>query len=197
MVSYVMDTSNWEDWQCDYRFGLLLILTPEEVSEKIDRLRAKYDPRSHAICPPHISISDPLRREMTPERQDEICGILRSVKPFKLHFDKPRASTEHAGVAYPILPQQPIDNLKCLLHTASIFAGEVYQRRGIPAHMTIAEFISIEEGLRICDKLQSSAPRGSFLCDRLEFMVPDENFRFQKKDTFFLGGSEDRVQEIL
>lgn len=51
MVSYVMDTSNWEDWQRDYRFGLLLILPPEEVSEKIDRLRAKYDPRLHAICP--------------------------------------------------------------------------------------------------------------------------------------------------
>ena len=60
MVDYVIDTSNWEDWQRDYRFGLLLIVPPEEVSEKIDRLRAKDDPRSHAICPPHISISDQI-----------------------------------------------------------------------------------------------------------------------------------------
>ena len=153
-----MDTSNWEDWQRDYRFGLLLILLPGEVSEKIDRLRAKYDPRSHAICPPHISISDPLQYEMTSERRDELCRIIRSVRPFRLHFDKPHASTEHAGVAYPILPQQPIDNLKCILHTASIFAGEIYQRRSIPAHITVAEFISIEESLKICNKLQSVVP---------------------------------------
>ena len=56
--------------------------------------------------------------------------------------------------------------------------------------MTIAEFISIEDGLEICARLQSSAPSGSFLCDRLEFIVPDEGFRFQRSDTFLLGGAE-------
>jgi hypothetical protein len=55
--------------------------------------------------------------------------------------------------------------------------------------MTIAEFISIEESLRLCEQLQDSAPSGSFLCDRLEFVVPDENFQFQRVDTFLLGVS--------
>ena len=53
--------------------------------------------------------------------------------------------------------------------------------------MTIAEFISIEDGLKLCAQLQDSAPRGSFMCDRLEFIVPDDEFHFQKKLTFFLG----------
>ena len=125
MVTYAMDTSKWEDWQRDYRLGLILIMLPEEVSRQIDPLRAKYDPRSYAICPTHISVSDPLRCEMTPELKEEIRHILSSIKPFRLHFDKPHASSEHAGVAYPISPQEPIDDLKQALHTVAAFAATV------------------------------------------------------------------------
>lgn len=189
MVAYAMDTSRWEDWQRDYRLGLILIMPPQEVSQQIDPLRAKYDPRSYAICPTHISVSDPLRREMTLEVEDEIRHILGAVKPFMLHFDKPHASTEHGGVAYPIEPKEPIVALKEALHAASAFAGEVYRRRHIPSHMTIAEFITIEDSLRLRTQLQDSAPSGSFLCDRLEFIVPDEDFHFQRAATFFLGAS--------
>jgi len=186
MIAYAEDMSKWEDWQRDYRLGLILIMPPPEVSQQIDPLRAKYDPRGHANCPTHISVSDPLRRDMTPEVEGEIRHILSGIEPFTLHYDKPHASTEHPGVAYPITPQEPIDILKQALHAASAFAGEVYQRRHIPAHMTIAEFISIEESLNICAQLQDSAPHGSFLCDRLAFIVPDEDFHFQRKGTFFL-----------
>ena len=186
MVTYVTDTSKWEDWQHDYRLGLILIMPPEEVARQIDPLRAKHDPRAYAICPTHISLSDPLRRELTPELEEEIRGILAGIEPFTLYYDRPHASTKHAGVAYPITPQEPIDALKEALHVAAVFEGEVYRRRHIPAHMTIAEFISIEDGLKLCAELQDSAPSGSFLCDRLEFIVPDEDFHFQRRGTFLL-----------
>jgi hypothetical protein len=188
---YTADRSEWEDWQRDYRFGLLLIMPPKNISEKTDPLRAKYDPRSHAICPTHISVSDPLRCEMTMNFHSEIRHILNSIEPFTLHFYKPHASAERAGIAFPISPQEPINHLKQALHSATIFDGKIYRRRPIPAHMTIAEFISIEESLRLCEQLQDSAPSGSFLCDRLEFVVPDENFQFQRVDTFLLGASQD------
>jgi hypothetical protein len=187
MVTYVTDTSRWESWQCDYRLGLILIMPPEEVSQQINPLRARYDPQAFGICPAHISLSDPLRREMTPALEQEIRYILGNIKPFTLFYDKPHASTQHAGVAYPITPQEPIDNLKAVLHTAAVFEGKVYSRRDISAHMTIAEFISVADSLKLCAQLQDSVPSGSFLCDRLEFIVPDEDFHFQKVDTFFLG----------
>ena len=95
MIPYVKDTSKWEDWQRDYRFGLILIMPPPEVSQDIDLLRAKYDPRSAASCPTHISLSDPLSREMTPDLIDEINNVLTDVQPFTLHYDKPHASTRH------------------------------------------------------------------------------------------------------
>lgn len=179
--------NEWEDWQRDYQFGLLLIMPPQVIAEKVDLLRAKCDPRSSAICPAHISVSDPLRREMTADLRDEICSLLSRVEPFQLHFDKPLASAERAGIACAIWPQEPIDALKKTLHSAAIFDGQVYQRRDIPAHMTIAEFISIEESLSLCAQIQSVAPRGSFLCDRLEFVVPNERFQFQRVESFLFG----------
>ena len=118
---------------------------------------------------------------------DFFQDILDDIDPFTLHFDKPHASPNRKGVAYPITPQAPIDHLKERLHTASVFAGKVYQRRTIPAHMTIAEFISIQDGLTLCAQLQDSGPSGSFLCDRLQFIIPDQDFHFQRVDTFFLG----------
>ena len=179
----------WEDWQRDYRLGIILILPPPEVSEEIDRLRAMYDPRSAAICPAHISLSDPLCREMCPALAGEIRGVLTDVRPFTLYYDRLYASTAHAGVAYRITPREPIDRLKDLLHGTSGFDAEAHRRRRIAPHMTIAEFISIEEGLQLCARLQDTAPAGRFLCDRLEYMVPDERFRFNRRMTFSLGDS--------
>jgi len=185
VITYAADASKWEDWQRDYRLGLILIMPPEEVSRQIDPLRAKYDPHAFAICPTHISLSDPLRCEMTPEVEDEIRCVLSLIQPFTLYFDNIYASPDYSGVIYPIRPQEPIEKLKAVLHTASAFSGKSYSRRSIPPHMTIAEFISIEDGLKLCDQLKDTAPRGSFVCDRLEFIVPDNNFHFQKKITFF------------
>ena len=69
------------------------------------------------------------------------------------------------------------------LHKSRAFGGKVYKRRHIPPHMTIAEFISIQESLKLCDQLQDTAPKGSFLCDRLEFIVPDDNMRWHREIT--------------
>lgn len=186
MITYANDTSEWEDWQRDYRLGLILIMPPVDVAKQIDALREEHDPRSHAICPTHISVSDPLRREMTSAFIGEIQMILAGIEPFTLYYDQPHASPDHAGVAYPITPQEPIDELKNSLHQASVFEGEVYQRRDIPAHMTIAEFITIDDSHKLCSALRPTAPSGSFLCDRLEFIVPDERFRFQRTRIFYL-----------
>jgi 2'-5' RNA ligase len=187
MVTYVTDTSHWEKWQQDYRLGLILIMPPEEVAGPINALRAKFDPLAYASCPAHITLSDPLGREMTLERDAEICKILSSIKPFVLHFDKPCASKERGGVAYPIYPREPIEALRTILHQASVFTRETYWTRTIAPHMTIAEFVSIEESWGIMEEIKDTVPSGSFLCDRLEFIVPDINMHFQRVKSYSLG----------
>ncbi len=68
----------------------------------------------------------------------------------------------------------------------------MYHTRHIPAHMTIAEFISIEDSPKLCAALQDTAPSGSFLCDRLHLIVPDDGLCFHSKGTFLLGGAGGR-----
>ena len=183
----VADMSGWEPWQHDYRFGVVLVMPPPHVASSIDALRQAYDQKSHAICSAHISVSDPLRRQMSDDAQKEIQELLRTVEPFEVHYDSPTASARRPGVAYPVSPQERFDELKRIIHQASVFEGFAHSRRDIPAHMTIAEFLTIEDSLRICADLIDRAPRGSFWCDRLEHVVPDATFRFQRRGTFLLG----------
>ena len=187
MIDYVTDTSKWEKWQRDYRLGLILIMPPEEVAKPVNALRSKYDPKSYANCPAHITLSDPLGLEMTAERDEEIRSILSAVEPFMLYFDEPHASRERGGVAYPIHPREPIDALRAALHEASVFCREPYWTRNIAPHMTIAEFVTIDESWRIMEEIKDIAPSGSFLCDRLEFIVPDINMHFQRVKSYPLG----------
>ena len=190
MVTYATDISKWLDWQHDYRLGLILIVPPDEVCKRIDPLRSKHAPGSTDACPTHISISDPLRLEMSQELDEEITSILSGIAPFTLHYDEPKvhvAPAGHAGVFYPITPQEPIDDLKEKLHQAAIFDGKVYKRRDIPAHMTIAESVPVEDSSRIVEESRDTVPRGSFLCDELEFIVPDNNMHFQRIKTYALG----------
>ena len=187
MIAYAEDTAAWEEWQRDYRLGLILILPPPEVARVFDRLRQKYDPRSHAVCPAHISVSDPLRLEMTDKRREEIRALCAGIEPFPLRYGPPRASTERAGVSCPVGPQAAIDRLKDALHGATVFDGQVYRRRSVPAHMTIAEFVSIEESAGIRAAVEQEVGGGAFVCQQLDFIVPDEGFCFRKVMRFRLG----------
>ena len=56
--------------------------------------------------------------------------------------------------------------------------------------MTIAEFLSNEDSLTLCAEPQTTVKGGTFLCDRLQFMVPDNSFRFKISGTFYLEDSE-------
>jgi hypothetical protein len=115
----VADASSWEPWQHDYRFGVVLVMPPPHVASPIDALRQAYDQKSHAICSAHISVSDPLRRQMSDDAQEEIQELLRTVEPLEVHYDRPTASARRPSVAYPVSPQERFDELKCIIHQAS------------------------------------------------------------------------------
>jgi hypothetical protein len=184
---YVIDTSSWEPWQRDYRFGVILVMPPHDVAASIDALRQTYDPKSHAILSAHISVSDPLPRGLEHDDRERLQEVLRGVEPFEVRYSMPMASAQRPGVACPVEPQERFDELKRVVHHASLFGDAVYARRDIPAHMTVAEFVTIGESLRIATGLADKPLSGSFWCDRLEYIVPDQAFRFHRRDTFLLG----------
>lgn len=186
-AQYVVDTSSWVPWQRDYRFGVILVMPPPDVAASIDALRQTYDPKSHAILSAHISVSDPLPRELEDDDRERLQELLRGVEPFEVRYGMPIASAQRPGVACPIEPQERFDELKRVVHDASVFGDFVFSRRDIPAHMTVAEFVTIDEGLKIASDLADTSLSGSFWCDRLEYIVPDQAFRFQQRGTFLLG----------
>lgn len=81
---YVVDMSNWEPWQCEYRFGVILVMPPLHVASLMNTLRQAYDLKSHVIRSANISsVSDPLRRELSDDAREEtrnFCGLLSRFK---------------------------------------------------------------------------------------------------------------------
>ena len=128
VIRYAQNTDSWEDWQLDYRLGLILIMPPQEVSDLIDPLRERYDPKSHATCSTHISVSDPLSLEMTPDLET-IQAILQDFQPFELHFRSTLPASIRVSHTQYILRRIRMQEA---LHKSRAFAGKVYKRRHIP-----------------------------------------------------------------
>jgi hypothetical protein len=181
MINYATDTSAWEAWQLEYRLGLILILPPDEVGRQVDALRREHDPRSAAICEAHISLSEPLTMEWTPELEREVRGVLATVEPFELTYGPLRTFDPYPGVAYRVEPEDRFFDLRRKLHTTSAFESSAFKRVDIPPHMTIAESVpdmAASEALR--ERLQGKVPEGTFLCEHLTLIVPDAAFRFRR-----------------
>lgn len=78
-------------------------------------------------------------------------------------------------------PQSQLDALRVALEAASCFAGTPPRRHTFSAHMTLAEFISVEQTKSLMHELEAVAPQGSFLCTGVSYAVPDASFRFAER----------------
>lgn len=89
--------------------------------------------------------------------------------------------TTYRGITLSIEPQEELDRLRIALEAASVFTGT--QKRPYPfsAHMTIAEFITMEQTKELMIELKDVAPQGDFVCTDVSYAVPDENFRFSER----------------
>jgi 2'-5' RNA ligase len=186
-IEYVNDTSSWEDWQREYLHGAFYIFPPDEVIDRVDDLRERYDPRSAAICQAHISLTEPLARRLTAEDIVEVTQALRDVAPFVIRYGPLRTFGPHPGVVYAISPEEHVRALRSTIQATSLFARVDSQRDGVAPHMTIAEFISLERTEVLLAQLQGSVPVGEFICDQVEYALPDATFCFRRVLTIPLG----------
>lgn len=182
------DGRGWESWQQEYRWGALYIFPPSGIIEAVDALRQRYDPKSAAICQAHISLSAPLSAPLTEFQHDEFAYVLASVAPFDLHYGPLRSFPPYPGVTYAIQPEAPFMVLRQILHTTSSFAQGALTREHIPPHMTIAEFITLEQTHALLTELDGHVPEGSFHCAAVEYAVPNEDFYFERVLRFPLTG---------
>jgi 2'-5' RNA ligase len=181
--AYEQDTSHWEPWMHGYRFGVILILPPEPLRSAVNQLRRAHDPRSQSYCEAHISLTVPLPRGPSIAEWEELISLAAGAETFEVRCGPLKHYLPHPGVCLEVAPQQSLDELRRTIESARVFRQSPPRKYPFPAHMTIAEFVTAEQTLGLMDQLAHSAPIGSFICDRLSYVVPDSSFRFQQQAT--------------
>jgi hypothetical protein len=179
-TDYVDDVHHWDEGQRAYRFGVILILPSEPIFSQVNELRARYDPISQTCCDAHISLTVPLPRAPTDAQWAEIEAVTSSTRPFTLHYGPLMTYPPHPGVVLKIEPQGEIDLLRIGLEACSPFSGMMPRRYPFSAHMTIAEFITIERTNALMIELNGAVKCGSFRCDGVSHAVPDSSFHFSE-----------------
>lgn len=181
MPQYAAESSHWQDWQQEYRYGVLLIFPPAPLLMQVNALRALYDPPSQAICDAHISLTLPLPRPISEAHWSELESLVADIAPFPIQYGPLRHYLPYPGVCLAIEPQAVLDRLRVRLETAAVFAGAAIRKHPFSAHMTIAEFISVERTESLMHELADVAPGGVFTCASIGYAVPDAQFHFTER----------------
>jgi 2'-5' RNA ligase len=181
------DTSSWEQWQRDYRYGAFYIFPPPGLIEPIDTLRNVHDPKSAAACQAHISLSAPQPQPLAASDLAELQARLSKIEPFEVHYGPLRDFLPYPGDVFAITPEDRFQELRSAIHRTSLFGGTQLKRAPIAPHMTIAEFISIGRTVELVQELRGQVREGAFFCDTIEYAVPNSAFYFERVLTILLG----------
>jgi 2'-5' RNA ligase len=188
MASSYAKMTDWLDWQRPYRLGVLLVLPPERVRKEVNELRAKHDPRSHAIAEAHVSLTVPLQKEPDDDLWSELHRVVSGFTPLTIRYGPLVPFLPKPGAAHDIEPQDELDRLRRVLEACDVFAGAGPRSHPFWAHMTIAEFVSVEATKELVRQVGGDrSPAGAFVCDQLSYLVPDESFRFTERRVLKLG----------
>jgi 2'-5' RNA ligase len=150
-----------------------------DVATIVNELRARYDPKSAAICDAHISLSEPLVGPLSDSQLNEMRVALATVTPFDLTYGPLTSIGSHPGVVFAIDPEDAFFSLRAVIQATSMFAGRPAPRSNRAPHMTVAEFITRDETHELLNQLKDAIPGGTFLCDHVTFAVPDAAFHFE------------------
>ncbi len=112
---------------------------------------------------------------------EELLAIAAAIPAFPIRYGPLMNYLPHPGVCLAIEPQQELDQLRSALEAASVFSGAVPRRYPFSAHMTIAEFITVEQTAALMVQLAEVAPQGIFTCEGVAYAVPNEDFHFTKR----------------
>ncbi|MFN8443515.1 MAG: 2'-5' RNA ligase family protein [Caldilineaceae bacterium] len=188
ITNYAETNHHWQSWQQEYRYGVLLLFPAEPLRSQVNQLRNHHDPVSQATCDAHISLTVPLPGPISTMQWQELITIAAAIPAIPIRYGPLMNYLPHPGVCIAIEPQQELDQLRMALESASVFASAVERRYPFSAHMTIAEFISVEQTEEFMVELESLAPQGMFTCDSVAYAVPDEHFHFTERGQLRLSG---------
>lgn len=191
ITPYAELTAEWEPWFEEYRYGALYVFPPAPVRARVNALRQRYDPRSHAICDAHISLTVPLPQPLRPAHVVELITVLRTFPRFEIAWGPVHQYPGIAGVVLQIAPAGPLRQLVSTLEACACFRGAPTRRYLFSPHMTIAEFITLEESAQLVRDLAAGGLEGRFWCTEVVYAVPDATFHFTERACWPLGSTGD------
>jgi len=170
----------WEDWQKPYRFGTLVIWPPEGVRGIVNAQREQYDPVSQSICQAHITVTQPFSRPLEEDEWKQIKALISGFQSFEIHYGPLRSFLPYPCIWYEIQPVEKVLALRNALHETGFFNLQMEHPENFIPHMTITEGLSgpcVDQDL--LRRLQNESDGGSFLCESISSIVPDEDFHFR------------------
>ena len=178
----------WEDWQKPYEFGTFVIWPPVHVRKIINSQREMYDPVSQRYCETHITVTQPLSWTLDERGWDYLQTRLAGFGPFQIEYGPLSSFLPYPCIWYEIVPRDRILAIRKVLHQTGYFNLEMEYPENFIPHMTITEGLSgptVDKS--VLRKLQEESGMGSFLCEDVAFIVPDEEFQFHVKRRIPLG----------
>jgi len=173
-----------QDWQKPYQFGMIVIWPPDEVRVVVNKQREENDPLSQSYCEAHISVTQPLLKELSENEWDQVLSVVESFESFQINFGPLNSFLPYPCIWYEIKPRERILELRQALHLTGFFNLTLPHTEGFIPHMTVTEGLSgsaVDENLLI--QLQKESRQGSFFCQKLAYIVPDHHFCFKEIET--------------
>ena len=173
-----------QDWQQPYQFGTIVIWPPDEVRVVVNKQREENDPLSQSYCEAHISVTQPLLKDLSESEWNQVLSVAKDFRSFQINFGPLNSFLPYPCIWYEIEPRERILELRHALHQTGFFNLTLPHTEGFIPHMTITEELSgpvVDENL--LKRLQNESRQGSFLCQGLAFIVPDQQFCFKVAKT--------------
>lgn len=177
-----------EGWEIPFRPGALVILPPDRVRYRIDRLRRKYDPAMAQRIPAHITVCQPFRFEPDHEAFRRVRGVLARFEPFTVSFGPLRTFLPYPCIWYEVQPVERLLELRRALHATGLFNTDLPRADDFIPHMSITDGSpDPEETLVLLKRLAPKVKAGRFPVKELVFMRPDWQMRFRTVALLSLG----------
>ena len=175
-----------DDWKLDFQYGTFLIWPEEEVRAMANKLREKYDPESQKICDAHITLTQPLLEEPNEEAWKLIESILSNFEPFVIHFGPIEQFGSSPVVKFDVEPKDKVLAIRESLHETGLFNLTLPFTEGFIPHITITEsgLESSEAASELATELNQKIAQGTFQCNEVTYVRPDESFNFKSIRSF-------------
>jgi 2'-5' RNA ligase len=176
------EVSGWPEWRRAYRYGVLVVVPPDDLAAKADAIRRRFDPTSAAIFGAHITLTPPFVRAPNVADLERLAATLLTFPRFDLRYSSATTFPDSTVVYLPVLPIERVAALRASILETGLFATPEWD---FVPHLTLSEFGGEPQAVLIAAR-DAGLSNGVIPIAHVTWIAPDPSFRFAVRDTFRL-----------